>query len=400
MLRITFETMKFRQDESGITGDFLRQFSFHIRAEDIKKFGKYTIENGVLIFPDCSEKKMTKFSQILESAMKHLTNRLTDKPVTYIHRNSGIPLIGNSAFGLVDRNTNIIEVKPITGCNIACVFCSVTDEKRTSDIVIEMEYLVQECEKLVKFKGEDCEIFINAHGEPTLYADLDLLIANLNKIDGIKRISMITNAMVLTPAKLDELVKAGLSQLNISINSIDNKKAKEIMGRMYHIKPVLRLIEHGVNKLPIVLAPVWVPGINGEDIEDLVKLTKSYETAPFPPRMCIQNFLSYRFGANPVKPKSMDEFYADLQALEKKHNIPLVIDKTDFKVTYTKKLPKPFNKGDTIEVELKCPGRMPKEMLAVAGDRVVSVFNCSKKSGNIKVKLIKAKHNIFNAILA
>ena len=63
----------------------------------------------------------------------------------YIHQNSGIPLIGTNYFGLVDRDTNIIEFKPITSCNIDCIYCSVAQEKRVMDYVVEKDYLVQEC---------------------------------------------------------------------------------------------------------------------------------------------------------------------------------------------------------------------------------------------------------------
>ena len=399
-MRFEFETIRFCRQPGGVRGDFLRQFSFVMSDEDLASVGEYDVQEGALVFEGVSEKKRKRFDHVLENAMQRLVNRLTNKPVTYIHRNLGIPLIGSGAFGIIDRNTATIEVKPITGCNVACVFCSVTDEKRTADIVIEMEYLVQECEKLVAFKGTDCEIFINAHGEPTLYADLGLLIANLAKVPRIKKISMITNAMVLTPAKLDELVGAGLSQLNISINSVRPDKAKEIMGRTYHVAPVLRLIEHAVNKLPVVLAPVWVQSVNDEDIEEIIVLAKKYADAPFAPRVRVQNFLEYQFGSNPVKPRGWDEFYADLKRLEAKHAVQLVGDSDDFNFAPTKKLPKPFDKGDVVEAQFRCPGRLPGEMLAVARDRVISVVNSRFSQGMHKVKITRSKHNIFSAVSA
>jgi len=37
-------------------------------------------------------------------------------------------------------------------------------------------------------------------------------------------------------------------------------------------------------------------------------------------------------------------------------------------------------------------------MLGVARDRVVSVFNCPKESGHVRVKIVTTKHNIYVGI--
>jgi uncharacterized Fe-S cluster-containing radical SAM superfamily enzyme len=36
-----------------------------------------------------------------------------------------IPLVGHIAFGVIDRGTNIIQVRPTSLCNLNCIFCSV-----------------------------------------------------------------------------------------------------------------------------------------------------------------------------------------------------------------------------------------------------------------------------------
>jgi uncharacterized protein len=400
-MELSFETIKFFPEEEGVRADFLRQFSFHIKHSELKSIGNYKVENGNIIFPEANEKRVShKFNKVLNKGFHHLTCRLTGKPSFYVHRGSGIPLLGNGAFGLVDRNTNHIEVKPITGCNVACVFCSVTDEKRVAEIVVEMEYLVEETEKLCNQKDcDDIEIFLNAHGEPTLYADLEPLIKNLSKIPQIKRISMITNGTLLTPQKLDALKAAGLTQLNLSLNSLKKDKSKEIMGKTYTLTTVLRLMDHAVNTIPLVISPVWVPKLNDDDMEDMCKWVADHRDHPFPPKIVIQNFLEYKYGSNPGKQRSWDDFYAELERLEKTYNIPLRPKNEDFKFSKTKSIPKPFKKGDIISVELKCPGRLPREVIGAAGNRSISVFNCTQTHGFVKVKLVRDKHNIFSGVL-
>ncbi|HDD34251.1 MAG TPA: radical SAM protein, partial [Thermofilaceae archaeon] len=36
-----------------------------------------------------------------------------------------IPLIGHLAFGIVDRGTNLLQIRPTSSCPLSCVFCSV-----------------------------------------------------------------------------------------------------------------------------------------------------------------------------------------------------------------------------------------------------------------------------------
>ncbi len=43
----------------------------------------------------------------------------------------------------------------------------------------------------------------------------------------------------------------------------------------------------------------------------------------------------------------------------------------------------------------RAPGWITGEMLGVARDRVVSVFNCPKESGQVRVKIVATKHNIY-----
>jgi len=375
----------------------MRIFSFSLPHKKLLEIGQYEIKNGAIIFPHETDKKRKQFMHILENSMKKLTNKLTNKPATYIHRNSGIPLLGHSAFGIVDRNTTTIEVKPITGCNISCSFCSVADNKRIHDFVIEMEYLIQEVEKLIVFKQCDVDIFINAHGEPLLYADLIPLIKQLSGTKRVKNIAMITNGTLLTEEKVKTLVDNGLTQLNISLNSLDKEKGKKLMGKNYNAETVTEVIERSIELLPITLAPVWIPGVNDEDIEAMVAFVSERQDKPFPLQIHIQNFLEYKFGNSPAKEKPWSKFYEDLKNLEQKYHIPLVIPNTEIKPTTS--LPKPFQKGDIIEANIVCPGRLPKEMIAVAQGRIISIPNSTKQSGVVKLKITRSKHNIFSGII-
>jgi uncharacterized Fe-S cluster-containing radical SAM superfamily enzyme len=62
-------------------------------------------------------------------------------------------------------------------------------------------------------------------------------------------------------------------------------------------------------------------------------------------------------------------------------------------------IPLVFSKGEKVTVEILAPGWITGEMLGVARNRVVSVFNCDKKSGQVRVKIVANKHNIYMGVV-
>ena len=73
------------------------------------------------------------------------------KDIIKVTKESGIPLMGCIAFGIIDRGTNLLQIRPTTVCPLNCPFCS-TDAgpfSRLHDVNFEVEcdYLVEEIEK-------------------------------------------------------------------------------------------------------------------------------------------------------------------------------------------------------------------------------------------------------------
>ena len=120
------------------------------------------------------ERYRKKYSdeEIIQYGEKELYNALTKRRLYYISEESGFPLIGHNAFGLIDRGTNLIQVRPITGCNLNCIFCSVDEgmsRTRVTDYLVDVDYLLDEFEKLVNFKRKYCksiEAHIDGQGDP------------------------------------------------------------------------------------------------------------------------------------------------------------------------------------------------------------------------------------------
>ena len=399
MSKLVFQDLSFEEKDSKIIVTFLKIFTAEINKSDMSQLGDFKIRENSIEFQETSEAKANrKFNFLLANAFQNLTNKITKKKTIYIHQNSGIPLIGNNAFGIIDRDTNILELRIITGCNLNCIYCSVDQDQRPVDFVVEKDYLINEIKKIVKRKNiNSIECHIGTQGEPLFYAPLTDLIKDLSKIKQIKRIALDTNGTLLTEKKVDELVNSGLTRFCFSINAVNKDLSKKIAGTEYNIKHILTLLSHiSKKKVELILTPVWIPGINDKEIPKLIQLSKQLNC-----KIGIQNFLNYDFGKNPVKQMPWEEFIEKMKSLEKEYNVHLLFDfKKDFDIIPTSHLEKPFKKGNIVKAMIVCPGRLKGSMIAAANNRNITIPNCKMPfNTTIKLRITRSKHNIFFGIV-
>jgi len=400
MAELTFKDLSFEDKGKKIRINLMDLFYADVDKSMIEKIGPFTVERKKIVFSKIAENRARrKFNQLLSRSFNNLKNRIANKRSFYIHKFSGIPLTGTNYFGIIDRGTNLIEIKPITSCNLGCIFCSVDEgpkSKRKVDFVIEKDYLVEELTKLIKFKKVmDIDAHINSQGEPFLYSELVPLIEDISKIKEVKVISIDTNGALLNKNLVDKLADAGLTRINLSLHSLDQKLANTLYGYPYPLKRVMEIARYIPKKMDLIIVPIYLPGFNEGEIVKLAKFAEEVGAGKSCPGIGIQNFLPYRFGRNPVTPMDMDSFFKKLRDLESRHDLKLIWDEKDFEIHKCREFPKPFKKNEIIEVKIVCPGRLNNEMLAVAKDRLISVPSCYQDSGNVKIRIKRTKHNIF-----
>ncbi|MBI2652184.1 radical SAM protein [Candidatus Woesearchaeota archaeon] len=405
MAELVFKDLSFEKEKDKIKVNFLKIFYTYLEESSLRKIAPFEIKKNSIFFENISEGNARKKMEfLLHNSFKNLKNKLNNKTAIYIHQSSGIPLLGTNYFGLIDRGTNIIEVKPITSCNISCVFCSVDEgpsSRRKVDFVVEKDYLVNEFKKIVEFKTQrasnvNIDAHINAQGEPTLYTDMVELVRDIMSVEGVKSSSIDTNGTLLSKPLIDELADAGLTRINLSLNALDPEKANKLAGCPYNLNKVLEIARYIPTKMDLIIAPVWIAGYNDEELVKLAKFADEIGAGKNYPPIGVQNLLNYRFGRNPVASVPMEEFYKKMRELEQKHNVKLIFGKKDFNVEDLPELPRPFRKGQIINAEVVLPGRIGNEKLAVAQDRLISVPNCYKEEGSkARIRIKRTKHNIF-----
>ena len=401
MATLSFKTLSFQQKQGELQVNLLRGFTAFIPSVEV---GEFTVKDAhtLHLAEKNQERAERKFSLLLAKHIEHLTTKLTGNSATYVHTYSGIPLIGNVAFGIVYRNSSIIEIKPSTSCNLNCPYCSISEGlySKKHDFVVERDYLMEELVKIVDFVGEPVEIHIGVQGEPFLYAEIEELFADLEAMEQVHTISIDTNGTLLNKERIDRIAKNTKLQLNLSLDALDAEVAKTMAGvKSYNIEQVKEVIGYASEKMvkrPIV-APVLTQGFNEEEMEKIVLFIKSLKKQPI---LGIQNFLRYKTGRNPAPEMSWEKFYALIADVEKKHSITLKLSKEDFHIRETKELPKPFQKDEVVMAVIKCPDRFPHTVIAAAQGRTISVPSCEfKKDKKIRVKIIRDKHNIFTGKL-
>ena len=111
-------------------------------------------------------------------------------------------------------------------------------------------------------------------GEPFVRNELMRFLKDLKAIEGIEQIHITTNG-VLTAPLIPELKDLGINSVNLSLDTLDRERFKE-MTRRDELPQVLatleRLIEH---EIPTKINAVVMAGKNDQDILPLVELTKT-----------------------------------------------------------------------------------------------------------------------------
>lgn len=173
------------------------------------------------------------------------------------------------------RRIDYLRISLTDRCNFRCVYCMPAvgmqflprPELLTSDELL----LVVRAAAAAGFR----KIRLTG-GEPTLRPDLVEIVAAIKSTPGIEQIALTTNALRL--GKLAQPLKdAGLDRVNISIDTLDPQKFRQITrgGRLDMVWEGIAAADR-VGLRPIKLNAVVVRGLNEEEVPQLAALTLTY----------------------------------------------------------------------------------------------------------------------------
>jgi len=171
------------------------------------------------------------------------------------------------------RKIEYMRISVTQKCNLKCIYCDPNGENckdSKEDSLTPWEY-----EKVVRFMvNAGIKKIRITGGEPLLRRDICEIISRISVIDGIEEISMTTNGIKLLKMA-DNLKASGLRRLNISLDSLNLEKFKFITGGGDLNKTMAgidRALALGLT--PVKINTVLIKGINDDEIDDLIELTK------------------------------------------------------------------------------------------------------------------------------
>ena len=208
------------------------------------------------------------------------------------------------------RKINYLRISLTDRCNLRCIYCM--PKKGITDIVPHDELLsleeIYELTKVFVELGIDKVRFTG--GEPLVRKNIVELIRKTGQLNGIKDISLTTNAQLLKNMAKD-LKEAGLNRVNISLDTLDRDKFASIT-RGGNLDTVLEAIDEAikVGLTPIKINTVLMGGFNDDEIGDLVGLTKKGIDVRFIELMPIgeaADFAKDKFISNDIILKTVSE---------------------------------------------------------------------------------------------
>jgi hypothetical protein len=270
---------------------------------------------------------------------------------------------------------------------------------------VDREYLAGCVREAVDFKGVGVECHIDSPGEPLIYPEIAPLVADLKKIPGISTVSMQSNGTLLTKERIRALEEAGLDRINLSLHALDPGLARTLAGvEWYDVEKVAAMARSvAESRIDLLIAPVYLPGLNDSEIPRLIRFARDIGAGKRWPPLGIQKFERYRLGRTPpgVFPQSWKQFYhRSLAGWENETGMQLRITPADFGTERRPQFPRPFRKGEKVTLEIRGPGWVAGERIAVGRGRSVAVLDCRRGSGTIRARIVSAAHNIYVAVQA
>ncbi len=171
------------------------------------------------------------------------------------------------------RKINYLRISVTQRCNFRCLYCmpKIPFNHQPKENLLSFEELFLFVKVAI---DEGIEKIRITGGEPLLRKDLSVFIKMINDYKKDLDLAITTNGFLLKDFAKD-LKDAGLKRLNISLDTLENKKAK-ILAQKDVLDSVLAGIDEALNiGLKVKLNTVALKGLNDDELISLLEFAKS-----------------------------------------------------------------------------------------------------------------------------
>lgn len=173
------------------------------------------------------------------------------------------------------RGIEYLRISVTDRCNFRCRYCMPQEgiESLPHSDILTFEEILKVCRSMVKLGISKIKL---TGGEPLVRKNFIELVRQIKAIEGVEEITLTTNGFLLEE-QLDELIEAGITHINISLDTLKSKRFKEI-ARVDGLNKVLRAIQKAADSslVNVKINALIARGLNEDEIVDLAALAKKY----------------------------------------------------------------------------------------------------------------------------
>ena len=172
------------------------------------------------------------------------------------------------------RGIEYLRISVTDRCNFRCVYCM--PEEGVSclahDEVLTFEEIVTICKSAAQLGISKIKL---TGGEPLVRKDFVELVRKIKSVPGIEEITLTTNGLLLEN-QLEAIIEAGISKINISLDTLDRVRFKEIT-KVDGLDTVLRAIHKAAHhpKVQVKVNSLIAKNFNESEILALAELAKN-----------------------------------------------------------------------------------------------------------------------------
>ena len=186
------------------------------------------------------------------------------------------------------RRHTYLRISITERCNLRCTYCMPAEGVQLSPAA-HLLTTTEIVELASAFVAEGVTKIRLTGGEPTVRRDLVELVEALGALRGagLRELAMTSNGVALPPRRLDRLVAAGLTGLNLSLDTLVPAKF-QFVTRRQGLDRVLAVVDHATARLGFGTPPaaadqpprtlkvnvVAMRGVNDDELCDFVALTQ------------------------------------------------------------------------------------------------------------------------------
>lgn len=172
------------------------------------------------------------------------------------------------------RKIDYLRISIIDRCNLRCVYCMPEDgvDSVSHVEILSYEEILDLARRFAELGFQKIKL---TGGEPLVRKNAAKLVKELKNIQGIEQVTLTTNGILLAE-NMDELAKAGIDGINLSLDTLNPEVFQKISRRDSFAK-VMEGFEAALKYPHIPLKVNCVPmGIEGQNVLEMAELARKY----------------------------------------------------------------------------------------------------------------------------